>query len=690
MNSKAVSPLIGFILLMAIVMGLIGILQSTAVPQWNKAVEAKHLSELKYGVADVSKAISLSASTGNPAKIVLKAGVDYPNYYVLVSPPKASTTISTKDLGIRVEGNVSVGGERREFRLENTTSAIIVEPNYFYSSRSKLIYEHSAVLRLENSFVLKESDQSSFSNNSISLYIIKANFKSFATTESANLIFIPVSVGGRNLFSGNISLECFDEKTAEWWNSTLSDVYRNNSEVKVSRTGNVVSLENLKNITLSISVFEAYALTSGEILPNPSQVQYNLIAITSTSFKVYLYSTLGLGARVVDNYGNPIRGVGVVINDPCNGDTQKISDGRGEVWYYFNANCTGNQLVNFVADGSTVTFNINVEQPPSSGGGGTFTLTWFNESGETNNELWTCDEYTCEKEFTLNVKYQGSNVQGALVNFALNNNIISLVSQNTSYTNSDGNAIVRVRATNTTLGLAYLIGIVGDTVKILPINVITTLLFPDLIVSSISFNRTTIVVNQPVMINATVNNTGNADAGGFNVKFYINNSLLDTKRVLSLGAGSSTIVGTTWTPNSAGDYLIRVVADADGEVAESNENNNETSIIVTVQSPPTYTLTLTVCGGQDRWYVKVNPPNQNCYVSLFTCNYYYPSGTLVDLTARPPGNFVEWRGDCSGSSTTCNLVMNSDKQVWAIFSGCGIGIEPIEPPTPPPTVPPYI
>ncbi|MEM2656930.1 MAG: hypothetical protein QXJ60_00385, partial [Archaeoglobaceae archaeon] len=248
MNSKAVSPLIGFILLMAIVMGLIGILQSTAVPQWNKAVEAKHLSELKYGVADVSEVISLSASTGNPAKVVLKAGVDYPNYYVLFSPPKASTTISTKDLGIRVDGDVSVGGERREFRLENTTSAIIVEPNYFYSSRSKLIYEHSAVLRLEDSFVLKESDQISFSNNSISLYIIKANFNSFATTESANLIFIPVSIGGRNLFSGNISFECFDEKTAEWWNATLSKVYEGNSEVKISRTGNVVSLENLKNV----------------------------------------------------------------------------------------------------------------------------------------------------------------------------------------------------------------------------------------------------------------------------------------------------------------------------------------------------------------------------------------------------------------------------------------------------------
>ncbi|MEM2059673.1 MAG: CARDB domain-containing protein, partial [Archaeoglobaceae archaeon] len=215
---------------------------------------------------------------------------------------------------------------------------------------------------------------------------------------------------------------------------------------------------------------------------------------------------------------------------------------------------------------------------------------------------------------------------------------------------------------------------------------------PDLIVSSISFNRTTIVVNQPVMINATVNNIGNANAGAFNVKFYINNDLLKTERVSALNAGVGTIVSAVWTPQSATTYTIRVVADADGEVAESNENNNETSIRVTVQPPPTYTLTLTVCGRQSQWYVNVNPPNENCIARPFgnTCTYYYPSGTLVVLTAHPQGNFVEWQGDCSGSSTTCNLAMNSDKQVWAIFSGCRIGIEPIEPPAPPPTVPPYV
>ncbi|MET1124393.1 MAG: hypothetical protein ABWW66_03895, partial [Archaeoglobaceae archaeon] len=86
MDSRAVSPLIGFVLLLMILMTLLGIAQSHWVPEWNRQVEAKHLDKLSYEVAELSEAVSLAASTGNPAKVVLDAGVSYPNYYVLISP----------------------------------------------------------------------------------------------------------------------------------------------------------------------------------------------------------------------------------------------------------------------------------------------------------------------------------------------------------------------------------------------------------------------------------------------------------------------------------------------------------------------------------------------------------------------------------------------------------------------------
>lgn len=667
---KAVSPLIGSILLMAMIMGLISILQSTAVPQWNKAVEVNHLSTLKYEVSSVSEAVSLSSITGNPSKVVLKAGVDYPNYYVLVSPSKASTTVSKKELRVVVDGDVIVNNDLERFYIDDLSSAILVEPNYFYSPRLKLIYEHSAVLRLENSVVLAESDQSSFSGNSISIYILKSMFNSFATTESANLILIPVSIGGRNLFSGKITFECYDESTAEWWNRTLQNIYKNRG-VKVSKVGNTISIENLENITLSISVFEVYVLAAGEVVSTPS-LSFKLVPITSTYFDVYLYSTVILGARVVDEYGNPVRGLTVNVVDPCNGNSTQVSDHKGEVWYYFSARCPDFQTVTFNVYDSFLDFYINVRQGTLTGGG-TFELKWYKDGKPANEtEEWVCNEYTCEREFLLNVKYRGSNVVHALVNFATDSSIINILN-NTTYTGSDGNASVKVRTSNTTTGLAHLIGIVGDTVKVLLIKVITML--PDLVVLNLTIDPSQPLVGQTVTIRANISNIGNVDAGAFNVTFYVNDSKIYETRILGLAAGGTTILSTVWTPQSAGYYVIRVVADVNGEVRESNENNNERSIFVEV-TPSQYELILVVYG-PSACYVNVDPPNDNCYAHPKEgrrCQYNYAPGTTVRLNANTQGGieFLGWGGECAGygNNRTCILTMitmNPNKFVSARF-----------------------
>jgi len=357
MDSKAVSPLIGFILLMAILMGLIGILQSTAVPQWNREVEAKHFSSIKYEFADLSEAISISAISGNPVKVVMKAGVDYPNYYILFSPTKTATTVSAKNLSVLISGH-------EPFK----TSAIILEPNYLYSQRSKLIYEHSAVLKFENNVVLEESAQNAFAGDSISLALIEPKFSTFATTETATLILVPVSVGGRNLFSGNITFESYDEKTAEWWNETLSKVFEGSGViVGINETdAKKVDVKNLKNVTLSISVFEAYIMSSGEV--SQKQTPHRFIVLTGTDFEVYQYSTVMLGAKLIDIFGNPIKNWPVVVssdNGECNVNSQTLlTNERGEVWYYFNANVNPEDNNTIVT--CTITFRAenveNVEQ----------------------------------------------------------------------------------------------------------------------------------------------------------------------------------------------------------------------------------------------------------------------------------------------------------------------------------------
>ena len=54
------------------------------------------------------------------------------------------------------------------------------------------------------------------------------------------------------------------------------------------------------------------------------------------------------------------------------------------------------------------------------------------------------------------------------------------------------------------------------------------------------------------------------------------------------------------------------------------------------------------------------------------CVAYYAKGKAVTLTASPAQHFAQWTGKCSGSSSSCNLIVDSDSQVGARFNPyCG-------------------
>ncbi|MEM0332361.1 MAG: CARDB domain-containing protein, partial [Archaeoglobaceae archaeon] len=101
------------------------------------------------------------------------------------------------------------------------------------------------------------------------------------------------------------------------------------------------------------------------------------------------------------------------------------------------------------------------------------------------------------------------------------------------------------------------------------------------------------IANQQATINATISNEGNANAGAFNVSFFVNDELLGELRIQSLASGSFTFAEIEWTPSLAGSYAIKLVADSDNNVLESDETNNESSITVEVVAPPTPTPTPT-------------------------------------------------------------------------------------------------
>ncbi len=101
-----------------------------------------------------------------------------------------------------------------------------------------------------------------------------------------------------------------------------------------------------------------------------------------------------------------------------------------------------------------------------------------------------------------------------------------------------------------------------------------------------------------------------------------------------------------------------------------------------VSGPATVTLTVTK-SGSGTGTVSSNPSGINCGS---TCTYSFPANSTVTLTEIPGAttNFAGWSGACSGTGTTCTLVMDGPKSVGAQFnaatatltvtkSGSGVG-----------------
>jgi hypothetical protein len=117
--------------------------------------------------------------------------------------------------------------------------------------------------------------------------------------------------------------------------------------------------------------------------------------------------------------------------------------------------------------------------------------------------------------------------------------------------------------------------------------VVPALRKPDLVVSNITTtNNKSVREGQKVSVTATVTNIGNAAADASQTEFRIveENRVLGSAATSSIPAGGSATVSVLWdTRNTSGARTIRVASDSGKAVDEWSEENNASTLAVTVQ-----------------------------------------------------------------------------------------------------------
>ncbi|AFO58386.1 Ig-like domain-containing protein [Natrinema sp. J7-2] len=133
-SERAVSPVIGAILMFALLLALLAILQTTAIPAVNEGLEFQHNERVRTEVGAVDGAVDRVAATGNGETVAIEAGLRYPPRLFFVNPPPAAGTVRTTAPASVEIANAAAAGETGDYwngtpRTFETRSLEYV-PNY--------------------------------------------------------------------------------------------------------------------------------------------------------------------------------------------------------------------------------------------------------------------------------------------------------------------------------------------------------------------------------------------------------------------------------------------------------------------------------------------------------------------------------------------------------------------------------
>ncbi len=460
---RGLSPVVGMVMVLAIIAGFMSVLQTQQLPHWNKQKEAEHYRLL---VSEFSR-IPYVLSTGTTASVSLDAGLDYPDVPLLINPPDAVSTLQFEKRNVSVSYSLVMPDGNIEKISKNYTSyAIILKPHYFYSPERELVLEHGAILEkwANSKKPVPVTKQVAFTESRITIPILNATAGS-TTADKFSLKLSPASYGGE-FVAKNVNIT-FETEFADWWNDTLAKIYGSD---KVRETDNNTTITvMLPEASIDISSYSV----GGQNQDTDSVVERKLELLVpfQSNIVVSAGSVERIDVQAVDNFGNPISGL--VINATVNatlGDVtpNATTDVRGIASFYFTAGNSGSGYINFSATyGETRNASVGVTIPGVeivAVSNGTTTHTFH--SGQRCHDGCRCRfGNTLQINVTARITTGEQDKQGKLINFVLMKDSTA-TDYGAAVTNETGYATCRFSVNNSTYTIYAYYGTAYDNVTV--------------------------------------------------------------------------------------------------------------------------------------------------------------------------------------------------------------------------------
>lgn len=221
-DDRAVSAVVGFVFIFAIVIALLAIYQASMVPSQNSNIEFNHYRGVQADFLDVRNTILTSDQTGNRGFVTMDFVVSYPARIVGVNaaPPNAEFETSEADPIIVKEGETNVsdticaGGGTAQPRV------LTYRPQYnYFGEAPSLVYENTVYYKqTEDGTVILETGQQLVQGGVVNLVPLTSDLY-LSSGEATSVETVPGNVRTTEITEANISVPT--QLSEEDWEALL-------------------------------------------------------------------------------------------------------------------------------------------------------------------------------------------------------------------------------------------------------------------------------------------------------------------------------------------------------------------------------------------------------------------------------------------------------------------------------------
>lgn len=400
-GERAVTEVLGAILVFGLVLAVLALVQVSGIPAANEQVEFEHSQRVAGDFQALDASIDAAGTRGSLGSTGVEAGVRYPNRLFFVNPgPVGGSLTSESGQEVLLSGfSGTAADEAQDYDLSSesfTTTSLKYEAAYNeYANAPELYYENGVVFeRYDGEDVIVDAG-TVVSGRRITLVTVDGEFSTQVPDElPINVVPVSTSTRAVSVTATDANITVRTQLSEDTWGTILG------SESRVTgiscRDDAVPSDERcngLLDISLQNGVYDLrmakVGLTTNDN-QNPAadfdeETARYIVAGTVTSTSAVVGQTVELSAEVRDRYNNPISGESVTFSVtstdgsiPSPGPEESGVDGRvSKLVSTAGADADTPITVEAVVDGATtsdgtekVVFTVELIDGSGSGGGG--------------------------------------------------------------------------------------------------------------------------------------------------------------------------------------------------------------------------------------------------------------------------------------------------------------------------------